>query len=171
MNRNEKEQVIVEMTAAFKAAKGVFVTDYQGLTVEQITKLRRDVRKAGGTFRVVKNTLLTKASTGTDYANLHAHFAGTTAVVTADADPVAAAKALKEFSKEVDKLQIRAGALGARALSKADVETLADLPSLDQLRGKLAGLLQAPAGKIARLLQTPGGQVARVLKAHAEKAA
>lgn len=170
MNRNEKEQVIHEMAEVFKTAQGIFVADYQGLTVEQITKLRRDVRKSGGKFRVVKNTLLTKASTGTDYANLHAHFAGTTAIVTADADPAATAKALKEFAKEVDKLKIRAGALGARALSKADVETLADLPSLDQLRGKLVGLLQAPASRIARVLQAPGGQVARVVKAYSEKA-
>lgn len=170
MNRSEKEQVIVEMTEVFKTTMGVFVADYQGLTVEQITKLRRDIRKAGGKFRVVKNTLLTKASTGTDYSNLHAHFAGTTAIVTADADPAAAAKALKEFAKEVDKLKIRAGALGARALSKADVETLADLPSLDQLRSKLIGLVQAPASKIARVLQAPGGQVARVVKAYSEKA-
>lgn len=170
MNKNEKAEVIKEMTEVFKSTTGVFVADYQGLTVEQITKLRRDVRKAGGKFRVVKNTLLTKASTGTDYANLHAHFAGTTAIVTTDTDPAAAAKALKEFAKDVEKLKIRAGALGARALSKADVETLADLPSLDQLRSKLIGLLQAPASKIARVVQAPAGQVARVVAAYAEKA-
>lgn len=170
MNRTEKQQVIEEMAAAFKQAKGVFVADFQGLTVAEITKLRASVRKAGGRFRVVKNTLLTKASTGTDYANLHAFFAGTTAVVTSNTDPVASAKALKDFSKIVDKLKIRGGSLGARALSKADVEVLADLPSLDELRGKIAGLLQAPASKIARILQVPGGQIARVLKAHSEKA-
>jgi large subunit ribosomal protein L10 len=169
MNRTEKQAVIEEMSSAFKEAKGVFVTDFQGLTVEQITRLRREVRKAGGRFRVVKNTLLTKASSGTEYANLQDYFSGTTAVVTANEDPVAAAKAIKDFSKEVDKLKIRGGALGPRALTEADVVTLAELPSLDQLRGKLVGLLQAPAGQIMRILQAPGGQVARVLKAYSEK--
>jgi large subunit ribosomal protein L10 len=171
MNRNEKEVVITEMVAAFKEAKGVFVTDFQGLTVAQITKLRADVRKAGGQFRVVKNTLLTKASTGTDYANLHGFFVGSTAVVTSTTDPVAAAKALKTFAKDIDKLKIRGGSLGPRALSKADVETLADLPSLDALRGTIVGILQAPASKIMRILNAPGTQVARVLTAYSEKTA
>ena len=169
MNRTEKKQVIAEMAEVFKASKGVFVTDFQGLTVEEITKLRREVRKAGAKFRVVKNTLLTKASTGTDYTNLHAYFAGTTAVVTADGDPVAAAKALKDFAKDVEKLKIRGGALGNRALTAKDVSVLADLPSLDALRSKIIGLLQAPAGQLARIAQAPAGQLARVLQAYADK--
>ncbi len=170
MKRNEKEVVITEMTAAFKEAKGVFVTDFQGLTVAQITKLRAEVRKSGGQFRVVKNTLLTKASVGTDYANLHAHFVGSTAVVLSSKDPAATAKALKTFAKDIDKLKIRGGSLGSRALTKADVEVLADLPSLDVLRGGIVGILQAPASKIMRILNAPGTQVARVLTAYSEKA-
>lgn len=169
MNRAEKQKVIEEMAAAFKAAKGVFVTDYQGLTVEEITKLRSAVRKAGARIRVVKNTLLSKAVAGSDYAVLKDSFTGMTAVVTAPADPVAAAKALKDFAKEVEKLKIRAGAMGAHALSKAEVEALAELPGLDQLRSKLVGLLQAPASRIVGVLQAPGGQIARVLKAYSEK--
>ncbi len=169
LNRQEKEAVVTELKAAFQESRGVFVADYRGLSVEQVTKLRAKMRESGGQFRVVKNTLLRLASKETDYEGLTEYFIGTTAVVTAPDDAVSAAKVLKDFAKEVDKLQIRGGGLGTRKMSKAEVEALAELPSLDQLRGKLVGIMQAPAQKIMGILQAPGRDIAAVLKAYAEK--
>ncbi len=171
LNRQEKEQVVTEMSAVIKDAGGIFVTDYRGLTVEQMTKLRADVRKAGGSFKVVKNTLLERAVEGTEYASLVDFFSGTTAVVIGKDDIAAVAKALKNFAKDAEKLQIRGGAMAGRKLTAKDVEALADLPSLDQLRAMLAGMLQQPAARIVGVLQAPGAQVARVLKAYADKQA
>lgn len=147
----------------------MFVADYRGLSVEQVSKLRSQMRTAGGSFRVVKNTLLRRAVEGTDYEGLREHFVGTTAVVTVSDEPVAAAKVLKDFAKEVNKLQIRGGAMGSTTLAKAEVEAMAELPSLDELRGKLVGLFQAPAQKVMGVLEAPARQVAQVLKAYSEK--
>jgi large subunit ribosomal protein L10 len=146
----------------------VVVTRQVGLTVAEVDDLRNRTRAAGARYKVTKNRLARLALKGTQYEDLDGVFTGPTAVATS-LDPVAAAKVVVEFANKNEKLTIVAGSIGGKMLDVEQVKALAKLPSLDELRGKLIGLLQAPAGKIARLLQTPGGQLARVLAARAEK--
>lgn len=169
MDRAEKHAFVSDMNEVFKATSAVIVTHYSGLNVAQVSDLRRRMRDGGAQFRVTKNRLTRLALAETPYAGLQDLFTGPTAIAYSD-DPVSAAKVTVEFAKQNDKLIVLGGAMGATLLDPEGVRALAELPSLDELRGKLVGLLQAPAGKLARLLQTPGGQVARVLAAYAEKA-
>jgi large subunit ribosomal protein L10 len=145
------------------------VAHYKGLTVAEMTDLRGQVRKAGGNLRVAKNRLAKRALEETSFTGIADLLKGPTALVYST-DPVAAPKALTEFAKKNDKLQILGGSLGSSILDLAAVKALAELPSLDTLRAGLIGLLQTPAQRLVSLLQAPGGQVARVLKAHADKA-
>jgi len=137
--------------------------------VEQITELRSKLRQSKVEYRIVKNTLARKASEGTGIEPLKDYFIGPIGIALSFDDPVAPAKELQEFSKAQQKLEIKVGVLDGKLLKQADVKALASLPSLDALRGKIIGLLQAPASRIARVLQAPGGQVARVIKAKADK--
>lgn len=168
MNRSEKAEAIVELNQIFKDANLMVVTRQSGLTVQEVTDLRRKVRAAGASYRVAKNRLTLRALEGTPFTALGPMFKGPTAIAYSK-DPVAAAKAVAAFAKDNEKLTIVGGALGENTLDVAGVQALATLPSLDALRAKILGLLQAPATKIAGVLQAPAGQVARVFGAYGAK--
>jgi len=169
VNKEEKKAAIDELHEKFARAKTAVITGYSGINVEQITELRFKLRQSKVEYRVVKNTLARKAAEGTSLAPLMDHFVGPVGIALGFDDVVAPAKVLQEFSKTQQKLVIKVGVLDGKLLKAADVKALANLPSLDALRGKIVGLLQAPASRIARVLQAPGGQVARVIKAKADK--
>lgn len=169
MDRAEKKQLVESMNASFSEADIVIVSHYKGITVAQADDLRNKVRGANANFQVTKNRLTKLALAGTAYEQLSEKFTGPTAVATANDDPVGVSKALTEFAKGNDNFVILGGALGERALEVKDIEALAKMPSLEELRAKIVGMLQTPATRIAGVLQAPGGQVARVLSAHAAK--
>ncbi len=168
MLRAHKAQVIEELNAVFDETGVVVVTHYKGLTVAEISDLRSRMRAAGASFRVTKNKLAQRAVDGTPFAILSPMFTGPTAIAFSK-DPTAAPKIVAEFGKKNEKLQIVGGGLSGTILDAASVRALADLPSLDQLRAKLIGLLNTPASRLVGLLQAPGGQVARALAARAEQ--
>jgi large subunit ribosomal protein L10 len=166
--RAQKAQVIDELNGVFGETGVVVVTHYKGLTVAELSDLRTRMRAAGASFRVTKNKLAQRAMDGTPFASLSPMFKGPTAIAFSK-DPTAAPKIVAEFGKKNEKLQIVGGGLSGTLLDAASVRALADLPSIDQLRAKLIGLLNAPAGRLIGLLQAPGGQVARALAARAEQ--
>ena len=168
MNRSEKAEAIAELNQIFQDASLMVVTRQSGLTVQEVTDLRRKVRAAGATYKVAKNRLTLRALEGTPFKGLGPLFKGPTAIAYSK-DPVAAAKVISAFAKDNEKLTIVGGGLGADTLDVAGVQALATLPSLDALRGKIIGLIQAPATKIAGVLQAPAGQVARVFSAYGAK--
>lgn len=168
MNRTEKKEFIDTLSKNVAAASVVLVAHYKGLTVEEITDLRVKVRKAGAGFKVTKNKLTQRALVGTKFNNISGMFVGPTAIAYSS-DPVAVAKILTEFAKANEKLVLLGGAFGETLLDSKAVVALSKLPSLDELRGKIIGLIQAPAQKIASILQAPGGAVARVIGAHSRK--
>lgn len=169
MDKKEKNQAIDVLHEKFLRAKVAIVTGYSGINVEQITDLRSKLRAAKVEYRVVKNTLARKAADGTELALLKDHFVGPVGLAIGYDDVVAPAKILAEFNKAQNKLQLKYGVLDGKLLQQADIQALATLPSLDALRGKIIGVLQAPASKIVGVLAAPGGQIARVLKAKSEK--
>lgn len=164
----QKQAWIDETGKQMQEASIVLVAHYKGLSVAEMTDLRANVRKAGAGFKVTKNLLAKRAAVGTSYEKVVDLFKGPTAIAYAN-DPVAAAKALSEFAKKNDKLVLVGGAFGETVLDKAGIQQLATLPSLDELRGKIIGLLQAPATKVAGVLAAPAGQLARVFNAYATK--
>jgi large subunit ribosomal protein L10 len=166
--RAEKAGVIDGLNAVFQDTGVVVVTHYQGLTVAEITELRGRMRAAGAAFRVTKNTLALRALDGTPFAAMASLFKGPTAIAFSK-DLAAAPKIVSEFAKRNEKLQIVGGGLSGTLLDAASVRALAELPSLDALRARLIGLLNAPASRLVGVLQAPGGQIARVLHAHAER--
>ena len=168
MNRSEKAEAIVELNRTFMDANLVVITRQSGLTVQEVTDLRRKIRAAGATYKVAKNRLTLRALEGTPFAALAPMFKGPTAVAYSQ-DPVAAAKVIAAFAKDNENLTIVGGSLAGNALDVAGVQALATLPSLDALRGKIIGLLQAPATKIAGVLAAPAGQLARVFAAYGAK--
>jgi len=168
VNRSEKAEAIAELNQIFQSASLMVVTRQSGLTVQEVTDLRRKVRAAGATYKVAKNRLTLRALEGTPFKGLGPLFKGPTAIAYSK-DPVAAAKVISAFAKDNEKLTIVGGGLGADTLDVAGVQALATLPSLDALRGKIIGLIQAPATKIAGVLQAPAGQVARVFSAYGAK--
>lgn len=168
MDRTQKKEWVGSLHGTFEDAQLVVVTHYSGLTVAEMTDLRAKMRAAGASFKVTKNRLTRLALAGTVYEGLADFFKGPTAIAFSK-DPVAAAKVAVEFAKANDKLKILGGSLGDKALSVDGVKSLATLPSLDELRGRLVGMLQTPATRIAVVLQAPGSQVARCLSAKAEK--
>lgn len=168
MNRSEKAEAIAELNQIFKDANLMVVTRQSGLTVQEVTDLRRRIRAAGASYKVAKNRLTLRALEGTPFKALGPMFTGPTAIAYSK-DPVAAAKVVSTFAKENEKLSIVGGALGENTLDVAGVQALATLPSLDALRATIIGLLQAPATKVAGVLQAPAGQVARVLGAYGAK--
>ena len=168
LTRQQKEDQVAELKDKFERATGVFVADYRGLGVKQMESLRGDIRKAEASeseFRVTKNSVLRLASQGGPAEGLQEHFTGTTSIAMSFGDPVSLAKTLVDYSKDNEQFEIRSAVLDGEVLDVAGIATLATLPSLDQLRGKIVGLLQAPAGKLARLLNEPAGQIARVVSA------
>ena len=168
VNRSEKAEAIVELTRTFNDANLVVITRQSGLTVQEVTDLRRKIRAAGASYKVAKNRLTLRALEGTAFKALGPLFKGPTAIAYSK-DPVAAAKVISAFAKDNEKLTIVGGALGEDTLDVAGVQALATLPSLDALRGKIIGLIQAPATKIAGVLAAPAGQVARVFSAYGAK--
>jgi len=168
MKRAEKDQKIADLRDAFAGAEALVLTHQVGLTVAESTELRRQMREAGASFRVTKNRLAKIAIAGTPFEGLADQFSGPTAVAFSS-DPVSAAKVASKFAKGNDKLTIIAGGLGDQVLDVDGVESLAKLPSLDELRAKLVGLLSSPATKVAGVLQAPAGQMARVVGAYANK--
>ena len=170
MDRVQKAESVKELNGLFAEAGAVVVAHYAGMTVAQMSDLRSRMRAAGASFKVAKNRLAKRALEGTPAAGIADLFTGPTGIAYS-ADPVAAPKVLVAYAKENDKLVILGGAAVGSVLDVQGIKTLAELPSLDQLRGKIIGLLQAPATKVAGVLQAPAGQLARVLSAYANKAA
>jgi large subunit ribosomal protein L10 len=170
MDRAQKAAAVAELKQTFSEVAVVVVTRNHGMTVAQSTTLRNKMREAGATYKVSKNKLARIALDGTDYLSLSDMLTGPVGLATST-DPVAAAKVAVEFAKTTDKFEIVGGAMGATALDMAGVQALATMPSLDELRAKIVGLIVAPATKIATITQAPAAQLARVLKAYAEKEA
>lgn len=165
MNRAEKQESIAQLTETFNTTQIVLVAHNTGLTVAQMTDLRGRVRETGAGFKVAKNRLAKIALKGTPYESLTDQFKGPTAI-TYSSDPVSAAKALAEFAKTNDKLVLLGGKFGSTVLDQKGIEALSKLPSLDELRAKIIGLINAPATKVAGVLQAPAGQLARVFGAY-----
>ena len=170
MDRAQKKDAVAELKQTFTETSVVVVTRNLGLTVAQSTVLRNRMRDSGARYKVAKNRLALIALEGTRYQPISDLLTGPIALATSD-DPVAAAKAVVEFAKTNDRLEIVGGAMGETLLDVAGVEALAELPSLDELRAKLVGLIQAPATKIARTINEPGAQLARVFGAYGAKEA
>ena len=168
MDRTQKEELVATLNKTFDETEMVVVTHYSGLTVAEISDLRDRIREAGAKFKVTKNRLTRLALKNTKFEGISNLFIGPTAIAYSN-DPVADAKISVEFAKENNKLIVIGGALGSDILDADGVKALATLPSLDELRGKIVGLMQAPASKIAQVLQAPGGQVARVISAYSEQ--
>lgn len=170
MDRAQKEELVKRLNAVLNDTSVVVVTRNHGLTVTQVTDLRNRMRKAGASYKVAKNRLARIALEGTDYKAISDLLVGPTALATST-DPVAAAKAAVEFAKTNDKLEIVGGAMGTVLLDVNGIKALAELPSLDELRAKIAGLLNAPATKLAQLANAPAGKLARVFGAYGKSEA
>jgi large subunit ribosomal protein L10 len=168
MDRVEKTELVASLQKVFKTTNVVVVCHYAGLTVAQMSALRRQMRQAGARVKVTKNRLAKIALEGTDVASISALLKGPT-LLAFSGDPVAAPKVISDFAKAHDKLVILGGAMGKTTLDASGVKALAALPSLDELRAKLVGLIQAPATKIAQVVNAPAGKLARVLSAYASK--
>ena len=166
MDRSQKADLVAELKNVFTETGVVVITRNLGLSVAQSSDLRAKMRDAGAQFKVAKNRLALIALDGTRYKPIGDLLKGPTALATST-DPVAAAKVAVDFAKTNDKFEIVGGAMGETMLDVNGVKALAELPSLDELRGKLVGLIQAPATKIARTLMEPGGQLARIFAAKA----
>lgn len=168
MDRAEKKTLVATLNTVFKETGVVVVTHNLGLTVPQVNDLRKKMAEAGGATKVAKNRLAKLALEGTDAAGIADLFTGPTMLSYSD-DPVAAPKIVANFAKGNDKLVVLGGVLGSTVLDANGVKALADLPSLDELRAKLVGMIQTPATRIAGVTQAPAGQLARVIKAYADK--
>ena len=168
MNRAQKAELVADLNAVLARTGSIVVTHYAGLKVTQISDLRHKMREMGAGFKVTKNRLVRLALNGTRYQQLADLFTGPTAIAYSD-DPIAAAKVSVDYAKKNNKLVIVGGAMGDVRLDVDGVKALASMPSLDELRGNLIGLIQAPATKVAGVLQAPAGQLARVLQAKSER--
>ena len=168
MDRTAKADLVSTLNGVFNQSAVVVVAHYKGLTVADMQKLRTQMKQAGATVKVAKNSLAGIALDGTDVASIKPLLKGPT-LLAYSGDPVAAAKVAVDFSKTNDKLVILGGAMGTTALNPDGVKALASLPSLDELRAKLVGLIQAPATKIAQLSTAPAAKLARVFGAYAKK--
>jgi len=170
ISRAQKADTVQSLSEMLQSNETIVVIKPEGLTVAEVTSLRTKLRAEGGSYKVTKNTLIALALKGTRFEGMAPLFKGTTAIALSK-DPVAAAKVTYEYAKTNDKVVILGGAMGDKPLSKAEVEALAKLPSLNALRGQIVGLLQAPATKIARILQAPAQQLIGVTAAQGRKAA
>ena len=168
MNRTEKAELIETLQSAFNESSTIVVAHQVGMTVAESGDLRRKMREAGAGFKVTKNRIAKLALKGTRFEDLDSMFTGPTAVGMSE-DPVAAAKAIVDYAKGNKKITILGGSMDGKTLDQAGVEALAKMPSLDELRGKLVGLVQAPAAKMARVTQAPAGKLARVIQARADQ--
>lgn len=168
MDRAAKSELVSTLHEVFKDTGVVVVAHYAGMTVAQMTDYRQKVKAAGGKVKVAKNRLAKLALKDTPYSGISDLFKGPT-VLAYSKDPIAAAKIAVTFAKGNDKLVILGGAMGSTVLDAGGIKALADLPSLDELRAKLIGLLNAPATKIARTIKEPGAKLARVVQAKASQ--
>tara|TARA_B100000676_G_C17858495_1_gene722046 strand:+ start:44 stop:562 length:519 start_codon:yes stop_codon:yes gene_type:complete len=168
VDRTQKEELVASFNDAFSKATLVVVTSQNGLSVAQSTELRREMRNAGASFKVTKNRLTRLALKGTKFEHLSDLFKGPTGIAYSD-DPVAAARVAVKFADDNDKFVVLGGGLDEQALDVSAVTALAKLPSLDELRGKLVGMIQTPATRIAGVTQAPASQLARVISARAEQ--
>lgn len=168
--RPEKQILTKEYVARLNASPFFIVVDYRGLKVSHMTELRQRLGKAGAEIHIVKNSIFRIAAKEAGIAELNGALAGQIAVVTGKKDISVAAKVVKVFGAEFERLTVKFGYLNDDRLEQSDILTLADLPSMEVLRGQLLGVFNAPASKLARLLNTPASQMARVLKAKSEKA-
>ena len=168
MDRSQKSESVAQLNAVFNEVGVVVVTRNLGLSVAQSTDLRAKMREAGASYKVAKNRLAKLALKDTDYSGIDEYLNGPTALAYSE-DPVAAAKAVVEFAKTNDKLEIVGGSMGSQVLDEAGVRALASMPSLDELRGKIVGLVNAPATKIAQVVNAPAAKLARVFGAYGAK--
>jgi large subunit ribosomal protein L10 len=168
VDRAEKREFVTGLNDVFKKTGSVVVARYAGLTVAQMNDLRSKMRAAGGTVKVAKNRLAIIALQGTESEKIQPLFKGQTLIAYSD-DPIAAPKVASDFAKGNDKLVILGGAMGAAALDADGVKSLATLPSLDELRAKLVGMISAPATRIAQIVTAPASSLARVIGAYARK--
>ena len=168
MDRAAKAELVTTLNDTFKSAGVVVVAHYSGLTVAQMQILRRQMKQAGGTVKVAKNRLAIIALQGTESESMQALFKGQTLIAYSE-DPVTAPQVASHFAKTNDNLVILGGAMGATALDAEGVKALAALPSLDELRARIVGMISTPATRIAQIVNAPAGQLARVFGAYARK--
>jgi large subunit ribosomal protein L10 len=168
VDRAEKRELVASLNQVFASTGVIVVAHYSGLTVAQMSALRRQMKQAGASLKVAKNRLAKIALEGTDVGHIGPLLKGPT-VLAYSADPVAAPKVASDFAKGNERFVILGGAMGKTALDPEGVKALATLPSLDELRAKLIGLIQAPATKIAQLTTAPAAKLARVFQAYADK--
>jgi large subunit ribosomal protein L10 len=171
LKRSSKEELVSELAGKLGAAKAAFLADYRGLNVEQVNKLRTELRGAGIEYRVVKNTLLRLAAKDTSIDCLSDHLAGPTAIAIAGADPVAPAKILSDFAKTHPKFELKIGALEGKVLSVNDIRALADLPSREVLLAMMLGAMNAPVSNFVGVLAAVPRSLVQVLAAIQEKKA
>ncbi len=168
MDRTEKREFVASLGQVFAETSMVVVAQNKGLTVAEVSDLRRKMRASGSTYKVAKNRLAVLALEGTRFDGIKPMLKGPTALAWSQ-DPVAVAKTAVDYAKVNDKFVVVGGALGAQMLNADGIKALADLPSLDALRARLVGMIQTPATRIAGVLAAPAGQLARVLGAYARK--
>jgi len=168
VERSQKKQEVLSLRGDINSAQVVIVVHYKGLTVSEVTKLRTMIRQENACFKVTKNSLARIAFSETGFKDLDNLFSGPTAIAFSK-DPIAAAKAVVKFSEENEKLVLLGGMVGGTPLTVAGVKALANMPSLDELRAKIVGILSTPAQRIASVLQAPAGQIARVLSAYSKE--
>lgn len=168
LTRNQKHDIVGEVQQSLKSSMSLILVHNNGMTVAQVSELRRRMREAGCEYRVVKNRLAKLALKDTEFEGASALMKGPTVMATSK-EPANAAKVLVEFAKTNEKLVIIGGAFASKLLDAKGVETLSKMPSLDELRATLVGMLQTPAQRLVTLLQAPGSQVARVVSAYSQK--
>lgn len=171
MNRTEKEQIVQELAQRLTDTTATFLADYRGINVEQATQLRRELTQAGVEYRVVKNKLLKLAAQGTPSEDLQSYCTGPTAIALSGADPVAPAKILSKFAKEVDAFELKAGVLSGKLLSVADISALADLPSREELLARALSTMNAPVSNFVGTMAAIPRSLVQVLNAIGENKA
>jgi large subunit ribosomal protein L10 len=169
VDRSEKEQLVSSLRQDLSESNLVIVAQQTGLTVAQVSDLRRQMREAGAQYKVAKNTLARLAVAGTENEEMTSFLSGPTALAYSK-DPVAAAKVSIKFANSNDKFKVIGGSMNGRILNAKEVEALSKLPSLDELRAKIIGTISTPATRVAGILQAPAGQLARVFSAYGNKA-
>jgi len=168
LTRAQKAEQVEEFKEKLERAKCVYLADYRGVDVQSVNQLRRRIRSEGGgdyEYRVAKNSVLRRAADACGVEGMSGHLTGPTVVALSYGDPAGLAKILVDFEKDQEDFEIKGGVLDGVAVEQTDIAKLATLPTLDELRGKIVGLLQAPATKLVRIVSEPGAQLARVVAA------
>ncbi|MFV9875772.1 MAG: 50S ribosomal protein L10 [Rickettsiales endosymbiont of Dermacentor nuttalli] len=164
----QKKQIVLRLGQSISSTNTVIVSHYQGLTVKEITELRRNVQEIGGNFKVTKNSLIRLTVKNTKFESLSSLFLGPTAIAFSG-NSVALAKALVDYAKGNEKFIIKGGIIDNKLIDTNDIKALAALPSLEELRAKIIGTIIAPATKLVSVLQAPAGQLARMLNTYSSK--